>query len=51
MEFLCLLFAIVNVTGKIRERYSSPNKFHTDLTKKLEEQVKQVSMKIEKLQK
>ena len=51
MELLRLLFVIVNVTGKVRERYSSPNKFHTDLTKKLEEQVKQVSIKIEKLQK
>ena len=32
MKLLHLLF--VTVTGKVRECYLSPNKFHTDLTKK-----------------
>ena len=49
MKLLHLLFAIV--TGKVRVCYLSTNKFHNDLTKKFEEQLKLVSTKIEKLQK
>ena len=48
---LCVLVVIVILTEKVREGYSSPNKFHTDVNKKLKEQVKQVSLKTEKLQK
>ena len=51
MKLLYVLLVIVILTGKVKERYSSSNKFRTDVSKKLEKQVKQYSMKIEKLQK
>ena len=51
MKLFYLLPVILIITGKVRERYSSPKKFQIDVNKNLEEQVKQFSMKIEKLQK